>query len=316
MEQLGRYALIEHIGDDPPWRLYRATSEAVGSPYRGPSREVVVRRLSYEPWDAAGKLLLDEARLALALVHDRIERVLEWDPGELYCVTELLHGWHLDRLVRVVETMPPAAACYVVGQVGEALQHVHALELAGDLLRQLPRRPLTPAAVLITVDWTVSLKSPALALLNSRQPALVSLSSPRVLERLSPEEVIGLRADHRSDVYHLGLLLHELITATRIFGRTSSFETLAAIRDEPPVEPSKLRPDVPRQVDDVVTRALAKDPEARHATSGHFVEEVNALCHDLGWTDGRERLRAYVEQTGLQDRPGPAGFIQPLAASR
>lgn len=308
MQRLGRYALIEHLGDDPPWRLFRAQTASRGGPYRQPDREVIIRRLMFEPWDYEGRIQLEAARVALSFEHPNIEPVLEWEPGELFCVTELVQGWRLDKLLEALSPMTMTAACHVVRKLCEALGYLHRLEAKGELAEVVPRSPLRPAAVLITTDFEPLIRNPAFAFLDKNQPALASLSPPKDLEHLSPEEVIGLRADHRSDVYHLGLLLYELITATRLFSGRSSFKTIEAIRDDLPTRPSEARAGLPTWLDRVVVKALSKKPHQRHQSTEDLAAELDDIQRSLGWISGKESLRAYLEETGLATSPRPYGL--------
>jgi serine/threonine-protein kinase len=96
---------------------------------------------------------------------------------------------------------------------------------------------------------------------------------------LSPEQCRGARVDRRSDLFSLGIVMWEMLTGTRLYRRDSDFENMEAIVHEPPPPPSSRRSDVPRELDDIVLRLLAKSAADRFQTARDVVEAIVTVYH-------------------------------------
>src|SRR5207248_9574620 len=87
---------------------------------------------------------------------------------------------------------------------------------------------------------------------------------------MSPEQVAGSEVDGRSDIFALGIVLHELLTGRRLFKADSDVQTLARVRECNVAPPSRLNPQLPPGVDAIVLKALAKNPDDRYRTAQEF----------------------------------------------
>jgi hypothetical protein len=91
---------------------------------------------------------------------------------------------------------------------------------------------------------------------------------------LSPEQCRGIRVDRRSDLFSLGIVMWEMLTSTRLYRRMTDFENMTAIVNEPPPRPSSRRSEIPRAVDDIVLRLLAKSVAERFQTAAEVIEAI------------------------------------------
>src|SRR5438132_5453405 len=87
---------------------------------------------------------------------------------------------------------------------------------------------------------------------------------------MSPEQVAGSEVDGRSDIFALGIVLHELLTGRRLFKADSDVQTLARVRECNVAPPSRLNPQLPPGLDAIVLKALAKNPDDRYGTAQEF----------------------------------------------
>ena len=99
------------------------------------------------------------------------------------------------------------------------------------------------------------------------------------VDYVAPEQIVGDHVDGRADVYALGCLLFESLTGTLPFAGASDVAVVYAHLEQPPPRATERRPSLPPAVDDVLARAMAKDPDDRQPTCGGLVEEVR---HALG----------------------------------
>ena len=241
--------------------VYRATDLEL-------RREVAVKVL---PGSAttpeARERLLREARAAAALNHPHIVAV--YDVGETqgtpFLVMELVHGPSLARtrpveIGRVVEI-----AC----QICAALEHAHA--------NSIVHRDLKPDNVLLSAPGefgNVKLADLGLALPGygeriSRTGVIMGTAS-----YMAPEQALGGRVDGRTDLYALGVLLYEFTTGRLPFSGDNSLAIVSQHVHAPVVPPCVLRPDLPRALEAVILRLLAKDPAARFADAAQTAKAL------------------------------------------
>lgn len=153
---------------------------------------------------------------------------------------------------------------------------------------------ISPATIVVRYDGTVDL----LALESEGANARIGSASPSKLAYLAPEEIRGAPADRRADVFSLGVVLWELLTATRLFERESAMSTRTAILEEPLLDVRDVNPDVPALIGEVLGAALQRNPNARFDTVHAFARALEAALlsselppassHDLArWVEGR-----------------------------
>ena len=225
-----------------------------------------------------------EARMAQSLRHENICLIHELGRvGESYFISmELLEGSDLRALLRrsyVRGTTPPlTAALSLLVQLCDALDHAHnAVDPdTGDLLG-LVHRDVSPANVLVLPDGTVKVIDFGIAKATLSKVQTETGRFRGKLGYLSPEAIQGQPVDGRSDIFSVGVIAYELVTAKPLFGSVSDFETLSRVQFGNVDPPSSLNPKVPPELDDAIMSALAKDPSDRWpsaATMGEALAEV------------------------------------------
>lgn len=200
-----------------------------------------------------------EAVAAAAVAHPNI--VATYDTGEddgvAYIVMELVDGATLRQAIDLHGTLPTARAADIAAQVADALAAAHA--------RGLVHRDIKPSNVLIQLDGRAKVTDFGIAK-ASDQPAedLTRTGSVMGTARyLSPEQLEGHTVDERSDIYALGLVLYEMLTATPPFAADSEIGTAVARLTTDPPRVIDLRPEVPPGLAHVVDRAMARAPGDR-----------------------------------------------------
>jgi len=159
--------------------------------------------------------------------------------------------------------MPVETAVHFAAQVLRALAYAHEAGIV--------HRDVSPANIIITPDRDAKLTDFGLALGATDvrvSSSGVPLGSPWYM---SPEQVKGVRElDGRTDIYAMGAVLHEMLTGRKLFEEQGAFGWMRAHVEDQPRPPSMLNPRVPKALDEVVMRALAKDPAMRFQTAGEF----------------------------------------------
>jgi serine/threonine-protein kinase len=243
-------------------------------------------------------MFLDEARLVARLAHPGIVGVHELgEQGEGYYIAmEYVAGRNLrallDRTRARGERLPVPIAAHVATLVADALDHAHRRRDASGAELRVVHRDVSPTNVLLAFDGSVRLLDFGIAQAALRDRG--QDAGPRgKFAYMSPELVRGLPVDRRSDVFALGVVLHELLTGERLFQAPTPRGVMERVRSAEVAPPSALRPDLPAGLDAVVLRALAREPEDRFAWA----------------SDLRDALRPFAEAGG----GGPSALARLMA---
>lgn len=224
---------------------------------------------------------LNEARHAAALTNEHVARVHDvgqLDSGDLYLVMERLEGIGLDALIREQGPLQQAEAVSLIRQACEGLSEAHA---AGIIHRDIKPENLFLARrsdgkrTLKILDFGISKQTSGDApssLTNSER----SLGSPWYM---SPEQMIDTSSvDHRADVWSLGVVLFQLLTAALPFAGSSVPEVCAKVLTAPAPGLRELRPDIDPALEAIVARCLAKEPSARPDSVGALSAELEPFA--------------------------------------
>jgi non-specific serine/threonine protein kinase len=271
---LGPYVVVSPLGTGGMGEVYRARDERLG-------REVAIKVLPDALAQDPERLrrFENEAKAAAALSHPNVLAVYDVNVSGTPCVVfELLEGETL-RARLATGDLSPAQSLDVACQVGRGLAAAHE--------KGIVHRDLKPDNVFLTLDGRVKILDFGLARVHEPLSG-DALSAAHTLDRtepgalvgtrayMSPEQARGQTADHRSDIFALGILLYEMLSGQRAFHRPSPAETTAAIlRDDPPPFPAGRA--LPRGIERLLRRCLSKRPEDRFHSAMDFVFALEAI---------------------------------------
>jgi eukaryotic-like serine/threonine-protein kinase len=290
--RIGRYEVLALIGEGGMGVVYRARDTRL-------DREVALKTLPDALTDDPERLARfeREAKLLATLNHPAIASVygLEEADGARALVMELVDGRTLASILSD-GPMPARKALPIARQVCEALEAAHA--------RGIVHRDLKPGNVIIRPDGGAKVLDFGLAKLALSDSDLseevgAESSASRVATRsgvllgtppyMSPEQLEGGAADPRTDVWALGCLLYETLTGRSAFGRSSVWQTIAAVLEQPP-DLDRLPNATPARVRLLVERCLRKDARRRFQHVGDArieIEEAIAEGEAAGWATAR-----------------------------
>jgi pSer/pThr/pTyr-binding forkhead associated (FHA) protein len=206
-----------------------------------------------------------ESKVAAAIDHPNVIPIFDAgdEDGLLFITMRLVEGTDMRALIASEGRLEPRRAARIVRQVGTALDAVHA--------RGMLHRDVKPSNVLLARADHVYLSGFGLAKRAAsvggltRQGSIVARA-----EYVAPEQILNERIDARSDIYALGCLLFETLTGEAPFARWTEGPEALAHLNAPLPSPVALCPDLPREFDDVVRRAMAKDPSERYPSAGEL----------------------------------------------
>ena len=284
--ELGGCRIVETIGRGGMGVVYRARQLDL-------ARDVAVKVIAPERVrdPATCRRFLREVRAAAAVEHPNVLPVhaAGVEDGQAYVVMRYVAGIDLGSLVRREGALAPERAAEIVLRLGDALDAIHR---AGYI-----HRDVKPANVLLDEDGHVYLSDFGLAkhLLSETTAQTEPDRWVGTLDFAAPEQIRGGDLEARTDVYALGCVLFLVLTGRIPFERESVEAKLWAHLSEPPPAVSELRPELPRGLDAVLARALAKDPDARQSSAGELAREaVAALAGDAQTvTSPRRRERRW-----------------------
>jgi hypothetical protein len=263
---LNGYLLLENrLGASSHTAVYRATTSGAGEW----AVKVIDREL--EPQPSLSERIEREAGLLAAVDHPDILPIQGSGLSEAvtFAATPLLRARTLRSMIQRGE-LDDEAAWRILAQIADALDSVHH--------RGLVCRVLKPANILVDDASRVHLAEYGL---GSRRVGPLAMSIPdyrlHAPQYLAPEQVEGKEPDWRADVYAMAVLAFELLTHTPLHGETSLTEILTAtLLDAPPSALSR-EPDLPAAVDQVLARAMAKDPRERQRSVWELLDQLVSL---------------------------------------
>lgn len=282
-ERFGRYVVEALIGEGSMGRVYRARDPRS-------QRAVAIKTLkpeylSRDDGPEYVRRFAREARAAGQLEHPAIVRI--FDVGENFFVMELLDGQTLGELLRARGRLPHAELVGLLEPMAAALDYAHS--------RGTIHRDVKPGNVMVLRDGTPRLMDFGVAHLQSSVMTAQGefLGSPSYM---APEQIARSEASPATDRFSLGVVAYEALTGARPFEGDTITAIVWSVVNVEPRPPSTRNPDLPRWIDAVLERALAKDPALRFPSTRSLVEALRSGEVDLT----------------LPPLPKPEAFVSPL----
>ncbi|MEX0816115.1 MAG: Stk1 family PASTA domain-containing Ser/Thr kinase, partial [Gaiellales bacterium] len=259
----GRYRIIRKLGSGGMANVYLAEDEELG-------RRVAIKILNdrYANDELFIERFRREAKSAAALSHPNIVSI--YDRGEAegtyYIAMEVIEGRSLKELILTRGPLPITNALMFAREILDALRFAHR--------HGIIHRDIKPHNILI--GERVKVTDFGIARAGTSQMTEAG-SIMGTAQYLSPEQARGAPVTAASDLYSVGIVLYEMLTGKVPFTGDSPIEIAMKHLNEPPKPPSRIRPEIPEELDQVVLRALAKEPEQRYQTAEEFIEDLTRV---------------------------------------
>jgi serine/threonine-protein kinase len=307
---LGNYKILEKLGAGGQGTVYRAVDSKLG-------RTVVIKVLPEElvAKEANVKRFEREARLASALDHANICTIFDLNVinGIHFIAMQYIPGRNVRQLVHG-KPLQLESALSIAIQVADALAVAHA--------QGIIHRDIKAGNVMVTTQGQAKVLDFGLAKLLDEDAARTSGIHHTELTEVgipygtatyaAPEQARGDRVDSRADVFSTGVLLYEMLTGTWPFKGKTAVDVRHAVLHEQPTPVNSARPDpVPERVQQIIDKALQKQPRDRYQQVSQFRDDLRAVVRDLAAMKG-----AAIDESGLPVAPRHLSGEGPMAKAK
>ncbi|MCA9650181.1 MAG: protein kinase [Myxococcales bacterium] len=277
-----RYRPLFKLDSGGMAEVYVAEAESMA----GFKKKVAIKRIlpSLLKDDRFVRMFLDEARLSLHLTHANIVSVFDIGKSSstYFIVMEYVEGINLkgilQDLTRKGATFPVHLTVWVLNEVLKGLDYAHNLR-DPETGRKIGivHRDISPPNILVSWNGEVKLTDFGLAKastqLESTDPGVVKGK----FSYLSPEAASGLEVDARADIFAVGILAYEMLTGRRLFLGESDYQTVQMVRAAEIPSIGEQNPEVTPELERIIRRALARDPDTRYQHASEFADDMLAF---------------------------------------
>lgn len=286
-EHIGKHELVFRLASGGMADVYLARDGVGLNPDGVVAIKRVHRHLVGNPEYRA--MFLDEARIAFQITHPNVCAVLDFGEsrGEYYLAMEYLVGEPLARIINRVANdtgrdVTAPIGCRLGRAIADACKGLHAAHEAMDphgASLGVVHRDVTPRNLFLTYDGRIKVLDFGIAMAAMRLHAKETGELRGNLAYMAPEQLTGAPIDRRVDIWALGVTFWEMLAMQRLFKRGTPMETvLSVVYDEIP-PPSEVSPNVPQGLDEVVMRALKRDPNFRWQTAEEMERAIEDVLH-------------------------------------
>lgn len=280
---MGQYYLLDKLAQGGMAEIYKGLAYDL----HGIKKTVVIKKIL--PEIAADpefvQMLINEAKIAVQLTHGNIAQI--YDLGKVgddyFMVMEYVDGKSLSQIhrrsLRLGSSVPIEYACYFISEVTNGLNYMHRRTDEGGRNLGIVHRDISPQNIIISYSGTVKIIDFGIA----KAAIQINITDSGILKGkfayMSPEQAKGEHVDHRTDIFSLGVILHEILTGRRLFKSKNKRDTLKNVRRADVPVPSSIKSDIPPELDRIVMKALAKDPKNRYMWASELHDDLVKFLH-------------------------------------
>jgi len=271
-------------------------------------------RSEYASAPAVRAMFLDEAAIVARTNHPVIATVHDFgeEAGTLYMVMEYVAGVSLRALGD--RSLPPTIAARAISEACRGLHAAHEVRDTAGALMGVVHRDISPDNLMLGFDGHIKVIDFGIALVKNRQSPVTEFGTVKGKPPyMSPEQVKNEAIDRRSDVFSLGVVLHELLTGRPLFDGESIYAIARAVEHQEILAPSAvLGEPLPPGLDAAVMRALVRDPDKRTPSAAALAEELERVIANAG----DETLEAWAERELAAPREAHREWIAGVVLGR
>lgn len=284
MKEIGKYNIFNTIGTGGMAKIYLAEKKETGE--KVAIKEIMPQIAQDEEFI---KRFVREIKIMQSLSHPNILPIYDacLGPEEYYIVMPYLSGGTLKELMQRVTKIPMCFAIFILQQIMKALEYAHH--------KGIIHRDLKPANVMFGGDGTLYLTDFGVA----RASTLTQLTQTGEIlgtpGYMSPEQILGMSIDHRSDYFSFGIMAYELLTAINPFLTDNPITTMKQIVEYYPPGPMDINPAIPPSMEDIILKLLRKKPEERISSGFEILEALLSYWNEKKSEGIRENFAEFLK---------------------
>jgi serine/threonine-protein kinase len=277
-QQLGRYLLLDRIAFGGMAEIYRAkTFDAQGRTHMVAVKKVL-NHLTHD--EDFLRMLVDEAKISAILQHANIARVYEFvhSGDDYYIAMEYVDGKDarglLERHRQRKQPIPPEHVAWVIMEAARALDAAHKQRDSLGRELQIVHRDVSPSNLLLSYSGEVKLCDFGIAKATLTRVQTKTGVIKGKVKYMSPEQAMGRRLDHRSDLFSLGTVMYEMLTLEAPFQAPTEVELIFAVRDAKKRDPRETAPEIPHEVVQILDKLMARSRSERYQSGEALAVEL------------------------------------------
>jgi serine/threonine protein kinase len=308
--QFGKYRLIRRLAAGGMAEIFLARQEGM----EGFRKELVIKRILpiHADNDELIEMFLDEARIAATLNHPNIVQIFDLGKcdGEYFIAMEYVHGQDLrkiaERGLAVGNFLPLRHAVRIIADAAAGLHYAHNQVDSDGAPMGIVHRDISPQNIIVSFDGVVKILDFGIAKAANKIVTTRHGQLKGKYAYMSPEQCNGLEVDHRSDIFALGTLLYELTVCTRLFKGDTDIQTIKNVSEARITPPSQVRPGFPRDLEEIILKALAVDLNERYASGRALQQALEDFLGNHRMKTGGLQLANYMHEIfpDKQEAPG------------
>lgn len=298
----GKFFLLQQLAVGGMAEIFRARVPGAG----GFEKELVLKRILPARAQEQGfiDMLVNEAKLTVQLTHSNIAQIYECGriDGTYFISMELVSGVSMKEMMqafaRVGAPISPEQAIFMVLQLLQGLEYAHKKSDSQGHPLEIVHCDVSPDNAL--VSWEGEIKLLDFGIARAATKGLSNYKEGMLMGKLgyvAPEQAsLETKWDHRVDLFAAGIILYELLSKQKPFPRSTDVESLIAARKAKVVPPTAVNPRLPKELDAIVARALAYDPEKRYPDARTFADALVDVLFPTPHSSVQELLGKQMRQ--------------------
>ncbi len=296
--EFGQYELLKKIATGGMAELFLAKQSGV----EGFQKLVAIKKIlpHLSEYEDFVEMFIDEAKVAAQLNHQNIAQI--YDLGVInnsyFIAMEYVHGKNVRDMVKKQNgPIPLEHVLYIGTRICSALDYAHRKKDFDRKDLELVHRDVSPQNFLLSYEGEVKLVDFGIAKAASMASHTHHGALKGKILYMSPEQAYGKKIDRRSDIFSFGSSMFEMMTGERLFTGNSEMEILEQVRSAAVRAPSSVNPDISKELDEIILKALAKYPDDRYNNAAELNDDLESFALKNNIVMKQSRIASYL--TGL-----------------